>query len=200
MATGLIGSLVPAAWLALAIQTRAGQAREVQRQVVWFTSPRARLARAIDWLHAQLAWPVIFVCLDAGPHAYSCITAARLTACDRFPRSSGARLVGTFCTAGARLATSCRYPNRLKLHPVSLPRGWCREPIRPLIDKNTAGRKKIYYLYYKAVNQTVALNIVSLFFLVAFLKLPSKVELEKINGSLAYSVDMWYFARKIFTD
>jgi len=31
MATGLIGSLVPAAWLALAIQTRAGQAREGQR-------------------------------------------------------------------------------------------------------------------------------------------------------------------------
>ena len=49
---GPIGSLLPAAWLALAIQTRAGQAREVQRQVVWFTFPRARPARAIDWLYA----------------------------------------------------------------------------------------------------------------------------------------------------
>ena len=34
---GLIGSLLPAAWLALAIQTHAGQARDVQRQIVWFT-------------------------------------------------------------------------------------------------------------------------------------------------------------------
>ena len=52
VAWGVIGSPLPAAWLALAIQTRAGQAREVQRQIVWFTFPRPRPARAIDWLYA----------------------------------------------------------------------------------------------------------------------------------------------------
>jgi len=57
------------------------------------------------------------------------ITPARLVGYAWFGRSSRVRLVGWFCTAGARPVTLCWQSNRPKLHLAGPAGGGCRHPI-----------------------------------------------------------------------